>query len=184
MRGSSRVEVKRHETKRILYVQYTNPGGYPPLQHSSRILADNGWTVWFLGTESVGSKVLHFPPHTRIHVTQLAIPLSGVLGKFSYLVFCFCVLCATIGWRPDWIYASDLLSYPSSYLASIVTRRRVILHEHDSPGPQSGVLGRVLLWVRAPLARKARLCVIPNETRAQAFRWQTGAKAVTVVWFA
>jgi len=25
--------------KRILYIQYTNPAGYPPLEHSSRILA-------------------------------------------------------------------------------------------------------------------------------------------------
>ena len=25
--------------RRMLYVQYTNPAGYPPLEHSSRILA-------------------------------------------------------------------------------------------------------------------------------------------------
>jgi hypothetical protein len=29
--------------KRVLYIQYTNPAGYPPLEHSSRILADAGW---------------------------------------------------------------------------------------------------------------------------------------------
>jgi hypothetical protein len=31
--------------KRILYVQYTNPVGYPPLEHSSRILADAGLQI-------------------------------------------------------------------------------------------------------------------------------------------
>jgi MFS family permease len=33
---------------RVLYIQYTNPAGYPPLQHSSRILASAGWQVLFL----------------------------------------------------------------------------------------------------------------------------------------
>lgn len=35
---------------RILYIQYTNPAGYPPLEHSSRILAQADWEVLFLGT--------------------------------------------------------------------------------------------------------------------------------------
>ena len=33
--------------KRVVYVQYTNPAAYPPLEHSSRILADAGWQVLF-----------------------------------------------------------------------------------------------------------------------------------------
>ena len=33
--------------RRIMYVQYVNPGMYPPLEHSSRILADAGWEVCF-----------------------------------------------------------------------------------------------------------------------------------------
>ena len=27
------------EKRKILYLQYTNPAGYPPLEHSSQILA-------------------------------------------------------------------------------------------------------------------------------------------------
>ena len=40
--------------RRILYVQYTTPAGYPPLEHSSRILADRGWEVQFLGSGASG----------------------------------------------------------------------------------------------------------------------------------
>jgi hypothetical protein len=32
--------------KRVLYLQYTNPAGYPPLEHSSGILADSGWDAF------------------------------------------------------------------------------------------------------------------------------------------
>jgi hypothetical protein len=34
---------------KILYLQYTNPAAYPPLEHNSRILANEGWQVLFLG---------------------------------------------------------------------------------------------------------------------------------------
>jgi hypothetical protein len=33
---------------KTLYLQYTNPAGYPPLEPSSRILANEGWQVLFL----------------------------------------------------------------------------------------------------------------------------------------
>ena len=41
--------------RRILYVQFTNPAAYPPLEHSARILADAGWDVMFLGTGALGA---------------------------------------------------------------------------------------------------------------------------------
>jgi glycosyltransferase involved in cell wall biosynthesis len=53
----------------------------------------------------------------------------------------------------------------------------VIFHEHDSPGVESGPWLKLRKW----LARRARLNVLPNEARAQAFREQTGAHLVQVV---
>ena len=50
--------------KRMVYVQYTNPAGYPPLEHSSQILAGAGWKVLFLGTGAAGgADGLRFSAH-------------------------------------------------------------------------------------------------------------------------
>jgi len=66
------IKPKTHKSKRILYIQYTNPAGYPPLEHSSRILAKEGWEVRFLGTGASGANALKFPPHP--HITGYQIP--------------------------------------------------------------------------------------------------------------
>jgi hypothetical protein len=65
------IKPKNHKSKRILYIQYTNPAGYPPLEHSSRILAKEGWEALFLGTGVSGAGALTFPPHPHITVYQV-----------------------------------------------------------------------------------------------------------------
>ncbi len=67
--------------KRILYIQYTNPGGYPPLEHSSKLLADAGWQVLFLGTGASGADSLDFPPHERITVRRMPFEKPGFRQK-------------------------------------------------------------------------------------------------------
>ena len=62
---------------RILYVQYTNPAGYPPLEHSSRILADAGWSALFLGTGALGANELEFPAYRNITVRRMAFCRAG-----------------------------------------------------------------------------------------------------------
>jgi hypothetical protein len=169
--------------RRILYVQYTNPGCYPPLHHSSRIMANAGWDVLFLGTESFGScKTLSLPLDPRIRLEKLIPPAKGGLLKLHYLWFCVRVLWKTFWWRPAWLYASDLLSCPPALLVSLLTGMRIILHEHDSPSRKQNAFGSLLLWTRTQLARRAFLNVLPNLHRAQAFREQTHASAVQVVW--
>src|SRR5881396_1043130 len=100
------------KARRILYVQYTNPAAYPPLEHSSRILADAGWNVLFLGTGALGADALKFPPHQKIVVKQLAFCSEGIRQKAHYFLYCLWVLYWTITWRPQWVYASDPLSCP------------------------------------------------------------------------
>jgi len=170
---------EKRRKRRIIFVQYTNPGAYPPLQHSSRILAEAGWEVWFVGAESFGSRLLHLPPHPSIRVTQIPRPRDNKAGPISYLRFCLLVLWIVIRWQPDWIYASEMLSSLPALVASLVARKRVIFHEHDSPvSLTGGLFYRTRRW----LARRARLNVLPSEVRARAFREQTGAAAVEVVW--
>jgi glycosyltransferase involved in cell wall biosynthesis len=177
----SRLFERRLNWQRIFYIQFTNPGCYPPLHHSSRILANAGWDVLFFGTKSFGSSsILKLPPDPRIRLKIFSYPARGLLQLY-YLWFCVRVVWKTFWWRPAWLYASDILSYPAALLASLLTGTRVILHEHDSPNHQSQV-SRPLVWTRAQLARRAWLNILPSAPRAQVFRKETQASTVQVVW--
>src|SRR5438046_1351214 len=101
---------------KILYIQYTNPAAYPPLEHSSRILVRNGWHVLFLGIEVPEAHALCFPQHERIMVRQMSSCPPGWRQKLHCLQFCLWVLGWTLRWRPQWVYASDSLSCPVALL--------------------------------------------------------------------
>ena len=118
---------------RILYVQYTNPAGYPPLEHSSRILADRGWQVMFLGTGAHGADSLKFPSHTNIEVRRWKFREPGLWQKLHFLAFNDWVLITALRWKPKWIYASDPFACPVALLLKLIGFR-VLYHEHDSPG--------------------------------------------------
>jgi glycosyltransferase involved in cell wall biosynthesis len=182
---------------RIIYVQYTNPASYPPLEHSSRILADREWQVLFLGTGAAGADDLKLPAHPNIQVRKWRFQSAGFLQKLHYVAFNVWVLLTALLWRPKWIYASDLLSCP----AALVLKKlgfRVLYHEHDAPieqevrgqksdiSSQSSVVShfqRFLLWTRKKVARSVDVCVIPNEKRMERFKQTTGREGPTFcVW--
>ncbi len=176
--------------RRIAYIQYTNPAGYPPLEHSSRLLADEGWKVLFLGTSVHGVESLCFPHHRRITVRQLSTCSAGWRQKLHYLGFAMWVAFWTLASRSFWVYASDPLSCPSGLLLSFMPGIRVIYHEHDSPtSSHNGGNGspsrfiRFVLWTRRMLAGRAVLCVLPNERRTQQFTEDVGRDVRAVcVW--
>lgn len=171
--------------KRILYVQYTNPGCYPPLEHSSRILANAGWEVLFLGIGALGAAdALRFPAHPMIAVKQLRFCPAGFLQKIHYAVFGLWVLASVLAWRPRWVYASDALSCPVALALSWIPGLRIIYHEHDSPNgiPRSRI-DRFVMWCRRVLARRAQYCVLPNQRRGERFYAETGSRSkVLCVW--
>jgi glycosyltransferase involved in cell wall biosynthesis len=182
--------------RRILYIQYTNPAGYPPLQHSSRILADAGWQVLFLGTGAHGANALRFPPHPNITVRQMPFCPAGWRQKLHYLRYALWALYWTMRWRPQWIYASDPLVCPVARLVSWVPGVRIVYHEHDSPVPVAGdgrpalreseASSRFQRWVfkaRERVARRARLCIVPNEVRLRHFASAVGVNgSARCVW--
>ncbi len=200
--------------RRVLYIQYTNPGGYPPLEHSSRILAERGWEVRFLGVGALGgADVLEFPPHPSIEVRKWRYCPPGTRQKLHFLAYGLWALWTTLTWRPDWVYASDPMSCPAALALSFVPGVRLLYHEHDSPEPASGAGGRhasdhawardgdhagrggveggpevsrfwrFVLWSRTRVARRADLCVLPNEERVAAFRTSTATtREVECVW--
>ena len=179
---------------KILYIQYTNPAGYPPLEHSSRILADRSWQVLFLGTGAHGADALEFPTHSNITVRRWKFQQPGLWQKLHFLAFNDWVLITALRWKPKWIYASDPFACPVALLFKSIGFR-VLYHEHDLPGKVESRKGKVenfsnpsafqrfLLWTRTKLARCADLCVLPNERRIDIFKQQTAtSRPVICVW--
>ena len=173
--------------KRIAYIQYTNPALYPPLEHSSQILASHGWPVLFLGIGALGAdaNAIRFAKFPGIRVRQLRYCPPGWRQKFHYLWYAAWATGWVLAWRPAWIYVSDLLACPVGLLLSYVPFLRVIYHEHDSPSPtetQSGFIA-FALWARRKLARRAALSVLPNQQRVQRFTAEMGNGVMTAcVW--
>jgi glycosyltransferase involved in cell wall biosynthesis len=179
-------QAPKPKNARVLYVQYTNPAGYPPLEHSSTILAEDGWQVVFLGTEALGVDKLAFPPNPNISVQKMPFCKPGFRQKLHYLQFVLWTILWTLRWRPNWIYASDLFSCPIALsLKQLFPTIKVIYHEHDTPSQtdSSGFL-RLCLQTRKLLARQADICILPNQQRIEHFIDETACdrKKVICVW--
>lgn len=168
--------------KRILYVQYTNPCGYPPLEHSSRILADAGWKVQFLGTGAHGANDLRFPPHSNIEVRLRHFQPPGWKQKLHYVGYVAWSLWWCLTWRPRAVYCSDLWSAPIGLLAWWLLRLPVVYHEHDTPAPPNNAILRLVHAGRRRLARVALVCVIPQRKRLEQFVTALSPRQAICVW--
>jgi glycosyltransferase involved in cell wall biosynthesis len=169
----------------VVYVQYTDPAVYPPVQHSASILAENGWQVIVLGIAVPDVARLEFPEHPRIQV-HLAkpSPTNGWRQKIHYLRFNAWAFGQVLRRRAGWVYASDVLTAPLGWAASCVPGVRVVYHEHDSPGrgPHSSFMRRLLGFRRA-LLKRAAVVVAPNDERGRAIAESAGqAIPLVCVW--
>jgi glycosyltransferase involved in cell wall biosynthesis len=169
---------------RILYVQYTNPAAYPPLEHSSRLLAAEGWLVLFLGISIKGEDDLRLPPHPSITVRQLPASSPGWRQRVHYFWFAAWVLAWVIRWRPRWIYASDAIVCPVVRVLGALPGVSIVYHEHDSP-PEAGehARDRAKHWARRSVAGRARVRILPNQQRLARFRSKVVDRQPTLcVW--
>ncbi|MEZ4731753.1 MAG: hypothetical protein R3E79_31930 [Caldilineaceae bacterium] len=176
--------MNHEKTANILYIQYTNPAAYPPLEHSSHLLSNSGWQVKFLGIHVAGVETIQFAQQPNITVHYLGLPIRGWRQKLNYALYGLWVLVWVIRWRPQWVYASDLLSCPIALLLSYLPNVRLVYHEHDSP-PISQQLNSVFLkfayWSRQILAHRVATSVLPNEARAQRFCETTNTQRPVMV---
>lgn len=157
--------------KRILYLQYTNPAAFPPVEHSSNILARGGWEVLFLGISLAGLESLALPPHANIKVKLLSPCEPGWRQKFHFLCFCIWTLIWVMRWRPRWIYASDLFSTPAALILKTVFGKKVVYHEHDSPGQTAATwFISICFAARRRLGKIADVVIVPNKVRGEIFR--------------
>lgn len=163
----------------VLFIQYLNPGAYPPLEHASDALADAGRNCILLGTHSQDTAKLELPPRARRQTLIQGGVARFLPGWAKYLHF---VLWATLhGTRKDngWIYCSDARSAPIG-LALRLLRNNIIYHEHDAPSPVARSLrDRFILACRRSLVKKVP-CVAPSSGRAKILR-ELGATRVLVV---
>jgi glycosyltransferase involved in cell wall biosynthesis len=179
------MNVDAEKDKRVLYVQYTNPAAYPPLQHSSRILAEAGWDVLFLGTKGSGSSGLSFPAHPHIRVLTMSFCPGGWRQKLHYLGFVLWVFWWSLRWRPKWIYASDPLSAPAALLSGLLTDVGLIYHEHDSPvGKPVSAFMRVVMVLRKRIAKRSDVVILPNAQRVKIFAEEVNiaVEKISCVW--
>jgi glycosyltransferase involved in cell wall biosynthesis len=173
------------DPRTVVYVQYTNPAVYPPIQHSAGILAEAGWNVVVLGISVPDVARLEFPSHPRIEVRLTnPSPLSGWAQKLHYARFCGWALAWILRRQAGWVYTSDILTSPIGWLASYLPGVRVVYHEHDSPArEQRSAFMRGLLRLRHRLLRRATIVVAPNAERGQTITEDAGTKLPLVsVW--
>jgi glycosyltransferase involved in cell wall biosynthesis len=153
----------RGKNRRVLFVQTTNPGAYPPLIHASTLMADAGWEVTFLSAPFAGDR-LAMPPHPRVKVHSFRARPSHVMSSVDYSLYAATVARLALRLQPDVVYASDPLGAGPGLLAARLARATLVYHEHDSSQPEK--LRPILARLRAAATRSARLIVFPNEERA------------------
>ena len=168
---------------RVLHVQYTNPGAYPPLVRGAQLLAESGADVLMLGTRVRGLDAFEVAPSPGISVRLAPEADDGWRLKAHYARYAAWVAREATAWRPDWIYASDLLSAPIALAVRSLTRARVVYHEHDAPTHErpSWVIRRSL-DARLRLLRRADVVVAPNAERAARLSALAGGRPVFAVW--
>jgi glycosyltransferase involved in cell wall biosynthesis len=149
---------------RVLFIQATNPGAYPPLIHASTLMAEAGWEVTLLSAPIV-SDALVLAPHPRMKIHAIRTRPSHVMNSISYALYTVAAARLALRIRPNIVYASDPIGAGPGLFAARLAGARLVYHEHDSPSP--GKLHPVLARSRAAAARAARLVVFPNEHRAR-----------------
>ena len=169
---------------RILYLQFQDPAAYPPLEHSSRLFAERGWEVVFLGAAVTRDARLKLEPCPGIVVKSIGV-FPAKLQGLRYLYFLCLSLCWIIVWRPKWIYGSDPIVLPALYVIAKLTSARVIYHEHDSPDGREArsPFRRLILRCRKLVGRDATICVLPQRERLLDFLQSTHrSKPTLCVW--
>jgi glycosyltransferase involved in cell wall biosynthesis len=154
----------RGGNRRVLFVQATDPGAYPPLIHVSTLMADAGWDVTFLSAP-IARHRLDLPWHPRITVRAVNGRESHVMSNINYAIYTATAAGLALRLRSDVVYASDPLGAGPGLLAARLAGAQMIYHEHDTPQP--GTLHPILARLRAAATRSARMIVFPNHQRAR-----------------
>jgi glycosyltransferase involved in cell wall biosynthesis len=167
--------------RRVLFVQITEAGGYPPIINASRVMALAGWEVMILNAPIAGHN-LRVPPHPRISMQSISERSSHVLRPRDLLRYVGAAARAATTFRPDVVYASDPFAAGPALIAAKLAGATLVYHEHDTPNP--GSLNPRIASLRVRAARKATLVVFPNAARAKIAQQELGFRddQMRIVW--
>lgn len=167
---------------RILFIQCTEPAGYPPLINAAHCFAAAGHESVFLSAPIAG-KQLAMPNHPAIRVLPQPVRPSHVLGKGYFLRYIARAIRLARELRPALVYASDPTGALPGLLASLACAAPLVYHEHDSPSTEAELHPLFRHSRRQALHRATRI-VFPNAGRAEAVAGQTGfdRSRLTIVW--
>ena len=166
--------------KQIVYLQFGNPGAYPPVCHSSRILAEAGWKVQHFGLQQPGTETLKLPEHPNIDATFFPPATHKLQRLLSYQRFFISALTFILRTKPKAIYASDPFITTTALALRRITNIPVIYHEHDLP---TGRQRRTSEFSRARLSQEAALRIFPNRHRGKTYQTQTSSDLPTLEVF-
>ncbi len=163
-------------------MQYTDPAGYPPIQHSMAMLEQEGWAAVSVGTRITVTSDLRLPPQRNVKAYLMrAVPSGRIAQKIHYMGFCGFVAFVALRWRPDVIYVSDMIATPAGLLAHRLSRSTLVYHEHDSPNAAKSSVERLLWRSRQAVCRLALRSIAPNTQRARLLAEQTGVEQARVL---
>jgi glycosyltransferase involved in cell wall biosynthesis len=167
--------------RRVLFLQGTEPAGYPPLIHASILMAEAGWDVTFLSAPIAGS-ALTLTSHPRIKVRKTPTRPSHVMGKAAYARYLAAAMGIAFRLRPDVIYASDPLGALPALMAARISGAHIIYHEHDTPSTANSQ--RATSRWRSEVAKKAKFVIAPNVERGHFMQTQIGfdPDRLLIVW--
>ena len=168
-------------TRRVLFVQATEAGGYPPIVNAATVMAAAGWQVLVLNAP-IKEHAIAFPRDCGVQLKHMPARPSHVMRKRDYARYVLAAANLAASFRPNVVYASDPLGAAPGLVASTISRGSLVYHEHDSPNP--GAPDSRLMQLRARAARAACAVVFPNEARARIAQEQTGFRdeQLRIVW--
>jgi glycosyltransferase involved in cell wall biosynthesis len=168
--------------RKVLFLQVTNPGAYPPLIHAGSILAEQGWDVTYLTSPSRQSD-LTLPQHPNIVEERTTTRKDFTVSAFQFFEYCWRSILLAKRLKGTAIYASDPIGAAPALLAKILTNGHLIYHEHDSPDHQ-GDLHPVIRIARKLILKFADLVIFPNSARAEATRQEIPfpPEKLKIVW--
>jgi len=168
----------------VLYLQYTNPAAYPPLENGARMMAENGWNIRFFGIDPPEVSSFRLEEHPNISTKLLRYCRPGWLQKLHYFWYLLEALTRALLWRPKCVYVSDPLATPVGLILAYMGFK-VVYHEHDSPDTEkyATVFNKCILISRKYLARKVQVNVLPQTERIKKFNLETKSKRPSLcVW--
>ncbi|MFI5302934.1 MAG: glycosyltransferase, partial [Polyangiales bacterium] len=167
---------------RVLHLQFSDPSGYPPIHHATRLLTEAGFDVSLLSLRAPGqARSMAFPTidhATMRYVGDLARPSAALFARFLGAA-----IAEAMRSRPRWIYASDAAATPAALAVQRALGTPIVYHEHDSPGAARSAFTRLVRATRRRVARTMTLGILPSVGRAEQFAAETDTqRPIHVAW--